>query len=363
MGHSTIVIAVTIAVVAATSTIDHLDGVSAIGGVIGVSVSASFLFVLALINSVSLWQTVRNQRRAKARKEQINVQEQEKQLALLQVAPGSDEEKALVAAHGERLPPPPPDVLSSATCMGRIVRPALRLIDRPWKMYVVGVLFGLGFDTSSEITLLGISALAHRDIPTADILILPLLFTAGMTLVDSCDSIFMLHCYALPQLYPDHHQHIRASGAPSTAEGAPPKPKWWKGLRLFEPIEEGMAVRGEIDRDALPQWDSTRLASVTIVLTVISILMALLICIVEFMGLALEKCAKCSAALEYDPPTLATRWWRFWEAVNDNSGYLGAGVVAIFLVVFGVWGIGRKVRRRREMRRAGGAARETESAQ
>jgi high-affinity nickel-transport protein len=87
------------------------------------------------------------------------------------------------------------------TIMMRILGPLVRFVDRPWKMYPVGVLFGFGFDTASSIALLAASALAKKGtdtegVPPADIVILPLLFTAGMTLLDSIDSILMLYSYS-----------------------------------------------------------------------------------------------------------------------------------------------------------------------
>lgn len=71
--------------------------------------------------------------------------------------------------------------------------------------------------------------------------------------------------------------------------------------------------------------------------------------------LALEKCAKCSDAADNDPG-LAGRWWRFWAAVNDNSGYLGAGVVGLFLVVFLGWGGVHLWNKRKEKREGKKAA-------
>ena len=70
-----------------------------------------------------------------------------------------------------------------------MVRPLLRIIDRPWKMYPIGVLFGFAFDTASEIALLGVSAIAQTTsgggIANSEIIVLPALFTAGMSLVDT----------------------------------------------------------------------------------------------------------------------------------------------------------------------------------
>jgi len=109
------------------------------------------------------------------------------------------------------------------TIMMKILGPVVRFVDRPWKMYPVGVLFGFGFDTASSIALLAASALAKKGadskhISPADIVILPLLFTAGMTLLDSVDSILMLYSY---------------TGFPE------------QGFRLFEHVDENDAPEQE----------------------------------------------------------------------------------------------------------------------
>jgi high-affinity nickel-transport protein len=80
-----------------------------------------------------------------------------------------------------------------------------KLVDRPWKMYPVGVLFGLGFDTSSEIALLGISSIqAARGTSLWLILIFPILFTAGMCLLDTIDGAAMMSLYTSARLAKDH---------------------------------------------------------------------------------------------------------------------------------------------------------------
>ena len=80
--------------------------------------------------------------------------------------------------------------------MGRIFRRFFRLIERSWHMYPLGVLFGLGFDTATEVGLLGISATqAAQGLSIWSILVFPALFTAGMSLMDTTDSILMLGAY------------------------------------------------------------------------------------------------------------------------------------------------------------------------
>src|SRR5436190_14610252 len=88
------------------------------------------------------------------------------------------------------------EFLNQRGLMGRFFRPLLRLVDKSWKMYPVGVLFGLGFDTATEVGILGIAAAqAGKGLPIAYILIFPALFTAGMCLLDTTDGILMLGAY------------------------------------------------------------------------------------------------------------------------------------------------------------------------
>ncbi|MFZ3414564.1 HoxN/HupN/NixA family nickel/cobalt transporter [Arthrobacter sp. 3Tela_A] len=78
----------------------------------------------------------------------------------------------------------------------RILRPLMRTIDRPGKMYAVGFLFGLGFDTASEIALLVLAGTgAATGLPWYAILCLPLIFAAGMSLFDTLDSSVMVRAY------------------------------------------------------------------------------------------------------------------------------------------------------------------------
>ena len=75
-------------------------------------------------------------------------------------------------------------------------RPVFRMISRSWHMYPLGVLFGLGFDTATEIGVLGISAAeAAKGLPFSSILVFPILFAAGMSLIDTTDNILMLGAY------------------------------------------------------------------------------------------------------------------------------------------------------------------------
>jgi high-affinity nickel-transport protein len=87
-------------------------------------------------------------------------------------------------------------LLGNRGLLARVFRPMFRMITRSWHMYPLGVLFGLGFDTATEIGVLGISAgEASRGLPMLSILIFPVLFAAGMSLIDTTDNVLMLGAY------------------------------------------------------------------------------------------------------------------------------------------------------------------------
>src|SRR3954454_2568435 len=73
---------------------------------------------------------------------------------------------------------------------------AFRLVTRSWHLYPLGILFGLGFDTASEVGLLALTAGASSgSVPILALLALPLLFAAGMSLMDTADGVFMAKAY------------------------------------------------------------------------------------------------------------------------------------------------------------------------
>ncbi|KAM0790058.1 hypothetical protein ACM66B_005386 [Microbotryomycetes sp. NB124-2] len=352
LGHSSIVLGATIAIVVAVSAIDKIPDVSAVGGIIGVSVSASFLLILAILNLIILYTSIRADRRRR-QNEQLAATDG----ALPSSRPtdiptyGSDEKgDDDLEKKGNETPLPSAPAQTEAlglrptTCLARIGRPVFKLIDASWKMYPVGVLFGFGFDTASEITLLGVSAIASsHDVPRSEILLLPFLFTAGMTLVDSLDSVFMLNAYIVPGRHDSSEDH----------QFQPQRRRWWSRLRFIEPRptpnEEADEVVATKKALALPAANQAKLLRIQIVLTVMSIVIAFLISLVQFMSLALEKCQSCAYAAENDSG-LSGRWWRFWAEVGDDSTYIGAGVVALFLIVFGGWLIVHQFQKRKAAR-------------
>lgn len=159
-------------VVAATASAvsSKFDSFSRVGGIIGTSVSAAFLLILGLANMYILYKLIEQLRR------------------LMAVAPGEEE--------GFRI--------RGAGCLFAMLQKAFKLVDRPWKMYPLGLLFGLGFDTSSEIALLGISSIqGAKGTSLWLILIFPLLFTAGMCLLDTTDGALMMSLYTSTNLARD----------------------------------------------------------------------------------------------------------------------------------------------------------------
>jgi high-affinity nickel-transport protein len=165
LGHSTIVVALSLVIaVAATSVQRSVPTLQHVGGLIGTSVSALFLYAIAIVNLIVLVAVVR---------------------AFRALRQGQ-------AYDRERID----EYLMQRGLIGRLCQPLIRLIDRSWQMYPLGVLFGLGFDTATEIGLLGIAAIeAGKGLPIFTILIFPLLFTVGMSLVDTTDGILALGAY------------------------------------------------------------------------------------------------------------------------------------------------------------------------
>jgi nickel/cobalt transporter (NiCoT) family protein len=165
LGHSTVVVALTVAVAfAAAALTAHFDDLKRFGDVIGTGISATFLFILAIANLVILASVVRAFRAARRG-------------------------EPLVEADLDLL-------LSQGGLLSRLLRPVLNLVSRSWHLYPVGFLFGLGFDTATEVALFGISAAqASHGMSFWSVLVLPVLFTAGMSLVDSTDGVLMLGAY------------------------------------------------------------------------------------------------------------------------------------------------------------------------
>ena len=240
LGHSTIVFGLSV-VIALTSVAikNHFDSFEAIGGVIGTAVSAFFLLAIALANImvlISVYQTFQNVRRGgRFTDESLNL------------------------------------ILSKRGFFGRIFRSLFQLIEHGWQMYPVGFLFGLGFDTATEVGLLGISATgATRGLPIWSILVFPALFTAGMALVDSTVSILMLNAY---------------------------------GWAFVKPI---------------------RKLYYNMIITLVSVLVALLIGGIEVLGLIGDR-LKIHGVV-----------WDMISSLNNNFGIIGFIIIGVFVVSWAV---------------------------
>jgi len=165
LGHSTIVFGLS-AIVALTAVAikNRFDSIENVGNIAGTLLSAFFLLAIAVMNILILVSIVRTFRRVKAGGVYVD-----------------EDLNLLLARRG---------------FFGRAFRGLFRLVDHSWQMYPVGVLFGLGFDTATEVGLLGISAAeASKGLPIWSIMVFPALFTAGMALIDTTDSILMLGAY------------------------------------------------------------------------------------------------------------------------------------------------------------------------
>lgn len=165
LGHSTIVFGLSVAIGLTSAAIKNRFGsFESVGGIVGTSVSAFFLLAIAIANLIIFISVYRVFQHVKQGGEFV------------------DEDLNLI--------------LGKRGFFGRIFRSLFRLIEQSWQMYFIGFLFGLGFDTATEVGLLGISAAeAARGLSLWSILVFPTLFTAGMALVDSTDSILMLAAY------------------------------------------------------------------------------------------------------------------------------------------------------------------------
>jgi len=172
LGHSTVVIVGSIAIAATALALQHrIDAVREIGGVIGTLVSSLFLFGIAVVNLIVLRSVYRTF--ARVRRGGTYVEED---FDLL---------------------------LGNRGFLNRLFRPMFGMIRRSWHMYPLGVLFGLGFDTATEIGLLGLSAAeASKGLSLWSVLVFPVLFAAGMSLIDTTDSVLMLGAYGWAYVKP-----------------------------------------------------------------------------------------------------------------------------------------------------------------
>jgi len=168
LGHSSVVFALAVLLnfgirsLGSQVTNDN-SGLHNVTGIIGTGVSGTFLYLIAALNMIVLAGILKVFR--EMRRGAYNDEELEEQLA-------------------------------KRGLMNRILGPLARRVDTPWKIYPVGVLFGLGFDTATEVALLVLAGSAVvSGLPFYAILSLPILFAAGMCLFDTADGCFMNFAY------------------------------------------------------------------------------------------------------------------------------------------------------------------------
>jgi nickel/cobalt transporter (NiCoT) family protein len=172
LGHSTVVVLMAALVAMTAGALQsRFQSFKEFGDIAGTLVSAFFLLLVAVMNifiMIGTWRTFRR------------------------VSSGGhydEEDMDMVVARGGPL--------------ARLFRPVFKLIRKSWHMYPLGFLFGLGFDTATEVALLAVSATeASKGLPVWSVLVFPALFTAGMSLVDTTDGVLMLGAYGWAFLNP-----------------------------------------------------------------------------------------------------------------------------------------------------------------
>ena len=174
LGHSTVVLMMVVTLVAATqSVVGALPFLRGTGAILGTAISWAFLWLIGLINLAivfGLYRAFRGMKRSEST---------------------DGEYQKLLEARG---------------FLNRYFGPLFRIVDKPWKAYFMGLLFGLGFDTASEIALIAISVGVGVGVsgptPIWEVLLLPFMFTCGMVLVDTTDGVAMRVAYGWAGLNP-----------------------------------------------------------------------------------------------------------------------------------------------------------------
>jgi nickel/cobalt transporter (NiCoT) family protein len=266
LGHSTIVVITSIVVAATAAGISkHFSSFGLVGGIVGTSVSAAFLILLGAMNAYILYKLIVQMNR------------------LLALPVGAESSPAALKFEG-------------GGPLFRVLKRMFKLIDRPWKMYPIGVLFGLGFDTSTEIALLGIASIQGSEGTNIWlILVFPVLFTAGMCLVDTMDGAMMLAVYVGP---------IAASG-----------------VKGDEAEQEEMIEQGadDVNNDRLK--DPIMFLYYSIVLTVLTVMVALVIGTIQLLTIALN---------------VTKGKGKFWDGVaaaGDDYEIIGGSICGSFILV------------------------------
>ena len=171
LGHSSVVVVATMVVAGVSATFQGFGKYGNVSDVIGTCVSASFLFLVGTLNAMSLLAVLRHARSARAGTARVRWD----------------------------------DILAQGSFFSRTWgKRFFAIVDHPRKMFPIGLLFGLGFDTATEICLLGIAALqGAQGVSPWLILLLSMAFTCGMSLVDTADGVLMLGVYGRARVSPE----------------------------------------------------------------------------------------------------------------------------------------------------------------
>lgn len=164
VGHSGIVLIAAVLIAFAASALSRVEAVGEVGGTIATIISATFLFAIAAMNLIILRSVLKTFNHVRSGGAYV------------------DEDMDIL--------------LGNRGFLARIFKPLFRLVTRSWHMAPLGFLFGLGFDTATEVAILGLSAgQAASGLSIATVLIFPLLFAAGMALIDTVDGALMMGAY------------------------------------------------------------------------------------------------------------------------------------------------------------------------
>jgi high-affinity nickel-transport protein len=165
LGHSTIVVALIVSLVFITRTvIGHIPLLQGAGAIIGTTVSGVFLLLIGVVNTIivlGIYRIYKEMKRGKVNRNELE------------------------------------SLLDNRGFLNRYFRPLFKIVRKPWQIYPVGVLFGLGFDTATEVALIAISVGigVTSAVPVWMILVLPFMFTCGMVLIDTSDGVMMRVAY------------------------------------------------------------------------------------------------------------------------------------------------------------------------
>jgi nickel/cobalt transporter (NiCoT) family protein len=216
LGHSTIVLLLTVILALATRSVNaQLPLLQEYGGYVGSGASATFLWLIGTLNLLVLLDLLHMRRQVQ---------------------------------RGARPDHPLDATLRRRGAMSRIFGRCFRLIDHGWQMYPLGMLFGLGLDTATEIGLLALAAgIATRAVPFLAILSLPLLFAAGMSLMDTLDGLCMSRAYEWAFQNPLRrvNYNVTVTGASvvvAFAVGAVELLQLWRPLGALDPATAGYGI-------------------------------------------------------------------------------------------------------------------------